>query len=89
MTRAEFAEALFTYCAITSASVTSYIRTRERNRDVGGVENSGHRFGLAADVQYDGEPSPSARNELAKRLGLRLFIEPEHDHVQPIDWLPG
>ncbi|SRR5712691_745584 len=32
---------------------------------------------------------PIERVQLAQRLGLRLVLEGDHDHLQPEDWLPG
>ena len=29
------------------------------------------------------------REQLAQRLGLKLVHEDDHDHLQPVDWLPG
>lgn len=91
MTIAEFAEAAYKYCLLHSASTTSGIRSTKHNKDVGGVPFSPHRFGVAMDVVYD---DPLTRNELArievaKRLGLRIVIENDHDHLQPLDWPVG
>lgn len=86
MTPHDFAEALMVYCFITRASPTSTGRTAAHNTDVGGVAYSAHRFWLAADVEYD-EPVPLAvRVETARRLGLRLLNETDHDHLQPLTW---
>lgn len=29
------------------------------------------------------------RGQIAERLGLRLVIEVDHDHLQPLGWKPG
>ncbi len=86
MTPAVFLDALIRYCALTRASVTSFGRTTPRNLDAGGVAYSGHRFWVAADVVYDAETPMEDRRELARRLGLRLLPERDHDHLQPLTW---
>ena len=91
MTIAEFAESVARYGMLTGASVTSWGRTTEHNLNVGGVTYSSHRFWLGCDLVYD-EPtllSMTARMETARRLGLRVIIEGDHDHLQPLDWLAG
>ena len=89
MTLAEFWNAAFTYSQLTGASQTSGLRSQKHNQSVGGVPFSAHRFGLAVDVVYD-TPLPDAeREQLAKRLGLRIVIEGDHDHLQPSDWIAG
>ena len=77
------------YCAITSASVTSWLRTAHRNRLVDGVPHSAHLVGLAVDVIYDQGLAPEERREWAERLGLKLIAEGDHDHLQPLDWRAG
>jgi len=89
MTRGEFAEAVYTYCTLLGGSVTSWIRTDERNRGVNGVEHSPHLVGLGADVEYDSPPTFQVRAEWAGRLELRLILEDDHDHLQPLDWRAG
>lgn len=91
MTIGEFAEAVTTYCLIHRASTTSRMRTEMHNRAVGGVPLSGHRFGRAEDVVYDDAATrlDPARIEVAKRLGLKLLVEGDHDHLQPLDWSAG
>lgn len=90
MTRGEFADAVYTYCLLTGGSTTSGIRSTKRNAAVGGVAYSPHRFGLGQDVVYDDYPSAHPDGpEIAKRLGLRVLREGDHDHLQPADWIPG
>jgi hypothetical protein len=89
VTRAEFAESVFTYCAITGASVTSLVRSPAHNADVGGVAGSAHLFGLGADVVYDHPAAPTPRDAIALRVGLRRISEVDHDHLQPLTWLAG
>ena len=82
---------------MTGASQTSGFRSLERNREVGGVENSPHRYGVGLDVQYgekEHEFAPLEEEfckETARRLGLKLVRElsKAHDHLQPLDWEAG
>jgi hypothetical protein len=89
MTRAEFAEAASTFCALTGGSVTSWTRSLSHNTAVGGVKNSAHLFGLAVDVVYDAPQPLPAATERARRLGLKLIREGDHDHLQPATWEKG
>ena len=89
MTLDEFAEAVRVYCFRLTGSVTSWGRTPERNSAVGGVPGSAHLYFLGADVVYDTLPPDTARKDLARRLGLRVLIETDHDHLQPLDWSAG
>ena len=89
MTVTEFANAITAYASVTGASATSWFRTNPHNMAVGGVAGSAHRFGLAVDVIYDRALELSWRQELARRLGLRLIAEDDHDHLQPLAWPPG
>lgn len=91
MTPLDFWQALTAYCALVGGSVTSYGRTQEHNARVGGVPLSGHLFWLAADVVYDDATRARAlpRADFARRLGLRLIAESDHDHLQPWAWPPG
>ena len=34
-------------------------------------------------------PPQEFRIEVARRLGLKLVIEEDHDHLQPLDWQAG
>lgn len=89
MAPAEFLDALRSCCARFGASVTSYGRTPLHNDAVGGVPGSAHQFWLAADVVYDAFVPEPARRLVGTRLGLRVIVEPDHDHLQPIDWPAG
>lgn len=89
MTLTEFAWAVYVYCTLAEASVTSWIRTRPRNDRQGGVLHSAHLVGLGVDVVYDEPPSLAERDEWADRLGLKLIAEGDHDHVQPKGWRAG
>jgi hypothetical protein len=67
----------------TGGSVTSWIRSKERNAHVGGVPSSLHRAALAVDVVYDTPISPVMVDQIALHLGLEVVHERDHDHVQP------
>lgn len=86
MTRSDFAEAVFTHCAQLGGSITSWTRSGAHNAAVGGVSQSAHLYGLAADVVYDTPPSFAIALDTALRLGLLLLRESDHDHLQPIGW---
>lgn len=89
MTLHDFVDAAVAYCQATGASVTSWGRTRAHNTQVGGQPYSPHRFWRGVDVVYD-EPVPAEeRIETARRLGLFLYAEGDHDHLQPRDWTKG
>ena len=89
MTRAEFNDAADSYCALFGASTTSAGRTPTHNAAVGGVAQSAHLFGRARDVVYDEPQSAAGRVAVGARLGLRVIIEVDHDHLQPLDWRAG
>ena len=90
MTLHDFVDATYRYGALTGASVTSWGRTTTRNTAVGGVPFSAHRFWVGLDVVYDdSHPAEVARVEIARRLGLKLIPEGDHDHLQPLDWSAG
>lgn len=80
---------------MTGASQTSGLRSLKHNTQVGGKPFSPHRFGRGIDLVYDDptmltDPMKKGTNrELANRLGLFLFQEGDHDHLQPLDWRAG
>lgn len=86
MDAALFAQQVIDYVSHFHGSVTSWIRTPEHNRAVGGVETSPHIFGLGADVVYDAVPELAAAQAFAAALGLHVVREHDHDHLQPVDW---
>jgi len=91
VTIGEFADASATYCMLTQASETSGGRSAKHNAAVGGVLFSAHRFFRAKDVVYD-DPASMSRDDrvaLAVRLRLKLIVEDDHDHLQPLDWISG
>lgn len=91
MTVGEFHEAVYQYCLLTGGYTTSGIRTKKHNAAVGGVPFSPHLFALGEDILYDDVATHTdpARLEIAKRLGLKIVVEGDHDHAQPWDWPAG
>ncbi len=89
MTHAEFTDAACTYLDLTRGSVTSWKRTVAHNAAVGGVKYSAHLFGLGLDVVYDAPVEKAVAVEYARRLGLKLLREADHDHLQPLTWTAG
>lgn len=83
MDPSSFATSVMAYCSAMTASVTSWGRTGLHNHQVGGVEGSFHVVWLAADVVYDEPPPVEYRRMAALRLGLKLVVEEDHDHLQP------
>jgi len=63
-------------------SVTSWIRSRKRNDDVGGVADSRHLIGLAVDVVLDDGMQRGEFIVHADMLNLDVIIEGDHLHVQ-------
>ena len=89
MTPLQFHEALMAYCRRLNASTTSYGRTVKHNHDVGGVPQSAHQFWLACDVVYDAPVDRELAKDTGERLGLFVYREGDHDHLQPLGWRPG
>jgi hypothetical protein len=89
MSKNEFREAVESFCYRLGGSITSYGRTVRHNAAVKGVPQSAHQFWLAADIVYDDTVDQNLANDTAKRLGLRLIREDDHDHLQPVDWIAG
>lgn len=63
-------------------SVTSWLRSRKHNAQVGGVDDSRHLLGLAVDIVLDDMNERFSLQEKAKQLGLQVIIEGDHLHVQ-------
>lgn len=81
-----FAQHLVEYVWHFHGSVTSWIRTTQHNRAVGGVETSPHLYGLAADIVYDEVPDLEVAQSYAAALALHVVRAHDHDHLQPDDW---
>lgn len=69
-------------CAIFDCSVTSSHRTKKRNHSVGGVWNSFHLEGLAADLVPDNWNNAQQIVDAARKLGLDVYVESDHIHVE-------
>lgn len=77
-----FCQLVHFLCRAYSASITSWWRTEQRNHDKGGLENSYHLEGLAADLEPD---NPDDRDRLAiaaRALDLDAAIEADHVHIE-------
>lgn len=89
MTPYQFFDAVRSFCTVLNGSVSSYGRAKAHNVAVGGVKYSAHQVWLGADVVYDTLPAIEERSEWAARLGLKLVVENDHDHLQPLEWRAG
>ena len=63
-------------------SVTSWIRSAERNHDVGGKTNSKHLLGLGLDTVLEKAENKESFFTAIKNLGLRFLDEGDHIHIQ-------
>ena len=87
MTLTEFVQAVDRYRILTNASATSWFRTADRNKAVGGVERSPHLTGLGVDVVYDADTEdPKTRVLTGFILGLKVISKEDHDHIQPLNF---
>jgi len=66
-------------------SVTSWGRTVQRNKDVGGVEDSHHIRWLGLDVVFDDGKKNVTFEKDCDRMGIRAIWEGDHYHLQPKD----
>ena len=81
---ASFAEKVHLVCLAYGGSVTSWIRSKDRNNKVKGHVRSLHLVGLACDVVLDEMALASSALSFAKRLGLHGIIERDHIHLQAL-----
>jgi len=63
-------------------SVTSWLRSKKHNEEVGGHPESLHLVGLAVDVVFDSHGQKMDGIHMAERLGLLAIDEGDHVHVQ-------
>lgn len=92
LTRAAFLESVYILGLKYGASVTSWFRSDVHNSVVGGVPHSAHRFGLGVDLVFDKLRTPASDAlfvEDARRLGVKVVVEGDHLHCQPLDWEPS
>lgn len=62
-------------------SVTSWLRSRKHNAQVGGAANSQHLSGLAMDIVLDDTNQTAEFLTWAQRQGLQTIMEGDHIHV--------
>ena len=65
-------------------SVTSWLRSSERNKAVGGSRDSNHMTALAVDVVLDGGEDIISFKLTANKLGLKALDEGDHIHLDPL-----
>lgn len=79
-----FALHVHTLCIRHGGSVTSWLRSPTRNKNVGGDQNSLHLYGLAVDVVFDDQVGKFQAMAYAKRAGLSMLDEETHVHFQAV-----
>lgn len=67
-------------------SVTSWWRSPERNRRVGGSESSKHLVGAAVDLVLENQ-SDEARRRFLTEARRRFWVQDEGGHIH-LQWLP-
>ena len=78
----DFTTAVLVLHGFLPFSVTSWIRSQKRNKEVGGIAASYHLLGLAVDVVLD-NPADNARFiSAAKQIGLDAIDEGDHVHLE-------
>lgn len=78
----DFAQLALEIAMRHSASITSWYRTQNRNRAVGGHPQSKHLQGLAVDLVPDDTSSKHAIIADASAAGLLAIDEGDHIHIQ-------
>jgi len=87
-----FCKAVFAICKLYGGSVTSWIRSREHNQKVGGLQRSFHVIGLAVDIVLDDSTPEKVQAIInyANRYRLQVIDEKTHLHIEPEpDAFPG
>lgn len=83
MTPGQFCEMLLPLIQESGGSVTSWVRSRRHNTEVGGVGNSWHCVGLALDItDFDSEESRQRFIFRARKMGMQVRDETDHVHVE-------
>ena len=82
MTLFNFVANLFLLHGLFPFSVTSWIRSAKRNKEVGGLATSYHLLGLAVDVVLDNPADKARFIKEAKRLGFDAIDEGDHVHLE-------
>jgi len=83
MTPELFAAHILTLCRRHHASVTSWIRSPNRNTLVGGRPNSYHLTGCAVDLILDENANHAHFLADAQMLDLEVIDEGDHLHIEP------
>ncbi|KKN74081.1 hypothetical protein LCGC14_0394210 [marine sediment metagenome] len=83
MTYLEFCLAIRELQMSARFSVTSWWRSPERNKKVGGVGNSWHLCGRGLDVIPDTDEDRAEILRLAPILDLEVINEGDHLHLEP------
>lgn len=78
-----FCHATLFLCKLHRGSVTSWIRSEQRNAAQGGVTDSWHLDGLAADITPDDPARKSFLIVDAVKLGMDAIDEGNHVHIEP------
>jgi len=78
-----FAARVFALCFKHRGSVSSWGRTVQHNKDVGGVDNSYHQLWLGCDVVLDVMERNIGFEIDAGDLGLKAILEGDHYNLQP------
>ena len=88
MTPGDFAERVLAFCWELNATELAGYKT-DRVADQGGEPpDAAHRAGMARDVVYDQPVSLASAISAAERLGLAIFRNASHDHIEPLGWPP-
>jgi hypothetical protein len=80
-----FCKAVFAICKLYGGSVTSWIRSREHNEKVGGLQRSFHVLGLAVDIVLDDSTPERIHSviDYASQYHLQVIDEKSHLHIEP------
>jgi hypothetical protein len=78
----DFMERVVIVCVKHRGSVSSWGRTSKHNEEVGGVMESSHLLWLGCDVVLDEMVINERFEKDCKVLGLVVFFEGDHYHVQ-------
>lgn len=77
-----FVSGIYTLAVRYDFSITSWIRSSKRNKQVGGSQNSRHLLGLAVDIILDNPTDLRDFIKDAELLRLKVIDEKTHLHVQ-------
>jgi len=83
MSYADFCLKVRVVCLLYGLSVTSWGRSRKRNKAVGGKANSWHLDFMAIDAEPDDPVELSELQYVCGRLGLEVVDEGDHFHIEP------